>query len=88
MIFMFAMTTDSVGVIIPQVIAEFHLKLTTAGAFQYRPMIGIATAGLIPEFLADRFGRKPTIVLGLMLVAATAYLFPWTKDLRRFIKCT
>lgn len=80
MFFMFAMTTDSVGVIIPQVIAEFHLKLTTAGALQYGSMIGIATAGLLLGFLADRFGRKPTIVLGLMLFAATAYLFPWTSS--------
>ncbi len=80
MFFMFAMTTDSVGVIIPQVITEFHLKLTTAGALQYGSMIGIATAGLLLGFLADRFGRKPTIVLGLLLFASTAYLFPWTSS--------
>ena len=46
MFFMFAMTTDSVGVIIPQVIAEFGLNLTAAGALHYGSMSAIALAGL------------------------------------------
>jgi len=33
MFMMFAMTTDSVGVIIPEVIKTFHLRMTAAGAF-------------------------------------------------------
>ncbi|HZY09314.1 MAG TPA: hypothetical protein VFE69_16260, partial [Ilumatobacteraceae bacterium] len=39
---MFAMTTDSVGVIIPEVIRTFHLSLTAGGSFQYATMGGIA----------------------------------------------
>jgi fucose permease len=42
MFMMFAMTTDSVGVIIPEVIKEFHLSMTVAGAFHYATMAGIA----------------------------------------------
>ena len=76
MFFMFAMTTDSVGLIIPQVIAEFHLRMTTAGALQYGSMLGIAGAGLGLGFLADRLGRRRAILLGLLLFAATAFLFP------------
>lgn len=76
MFFMFAMTTDSVGLIIPQVIAEFRLDMTTAGALQYGSMLGIALAGLGLGFLADRMGRKRTILLGLAVFAATAFLFP------------
>jgi len=76
MFFMFAMTTDSVGLIIPQVIAEFHLDMTTAGLLQYGSMAGIAAAGIGLGFLADRIGRKPTILIGLALFAATAFVFP------------
>jgi fucose permease len=75
MFMMFAMTTDSVGVIIPEIIKQFHLSLTAASAFQYATMGGIAIAGFCLGFMADRFGRKATIILGLTLFAADAYLF-------------
>ena len=75
MFMMFAMTTDSVGVIIPEIIKQFRLSLTAASAFQYATMGGIAIAGFCLGFMADRFGRKTTIVVGLSLFAADAYLF-------------
>ena len=78
MFFMFAMTTDSVGLIIPQVIAEFGLSLTKAGALHYGSMAGIAGAGLLLGFLADRLGRKRAILAGLGLFSATAYCVPLT----------
>src|SRR3989441_7496050 len=62
MFMMFAMTTDSVGLIIPEIIKTFRLSLTAAGTFQYATMAGIALAGLFLGQLADRFGRRPTIV--------------------------
>jgi fucose permease len=75
MFMMFAMTTDSVGKIIPKVIEEFKLSNTEAGAFHYVNMAAIALAGIFLGFLADRLGRKRTIVLGLVLFALFAYLF-------------
>ena len=75
MFMMFAMTTDSVGIIIPEIIKTFRLSLTAAGTFQYATMAGIALAGFLLGHLADRFGRKPTIVAGLTLFAASSYLF-------------
>jgi fucose permease len=72
---MFAMTTDSVGLIIPEVIRTFRLSLTAAGTFQYATMAGIAFAGLLLGQLADRMGRRQTIVAGLMLFAAACFLF-------------
>jgi fucose permease len=71
---MFAMTTDSVGIIIPEIIKTFQLSLTAAGTFQYATMTGIALAGLMLGQLADRFGRRPTIVIGLTLFAAACFL--------------
>ena len=80
MFFMFAMTTDSVGLIIPEVIKEFGLSMTTAGALQYGSMLGIATAGLGLGFLADRLGRRSAILLGLLLFAGTSFLFPLSSS--------
>ena len=65
MFMMFAMTTDSVGVIIPEVIKEFHLSMTLAGTFHYATMSGIAFAAIFLGYLADKLGRKKTIILGL-----------------------
>src|SRR6185436_14760569 len=72
---MFAMTTDSVGIIIPEIVKTFQLSLTAAGAFQYATMAGIAIAGFLLGHLADRYGRKRTIVIGLILFAAASFLF-------------
>jgi fucose permease len=74
MFMMFAMTTDSVGLIIPEVIRTFQLSLTAAGTFQYATMAGIAMAGLFLGQLADRLGRRRTIVIGLTLFAAASFL--------------
>jgi fucose permease len=75
MFMMFAMTTDSVGTIIPEIIKEFHLSMVAAGAFHYAPMTAIAFAAISLGYLADKLGRKRTIILGLVLFALNSYLF-------------
>ena len=75
MFFMFAMTSDAVGVIIPELIKTFNLTLTQASAFHYIPMIAIALSGLFLGFLADKFGRKQTIVVGLLIFSSASFLF-------------
>jgi len=72
---MFAMTTDSVGVIIPEVIRTFQLSLTAGGSFQYATMGGIALSALLLGHLADRWGRRATILVGLTLFASACFLF-------------
>jgi fucose permease len=72
---MFAMTTDSVGLIIPEIIKNFRLSLTAAGTFQYATMAGIALAGFLLGHLADKYGRKWTIIVGLTVFAVASYLF-------------
>src|SRR5262249_47441996 len=71
----FAMTSDAVGSVIPKLIAEFGLNMTAAGAFHYAPMTAIAVGALLLGFLADRVGRKRTIIVGLALYAASLLLF-------------
>lgn len=85
MFLMFAMTTDSVGVIIPHVIERFDLGMTAGGAFQYATMSGIAIAALGLGFLADRLGRKSTIILGLLLFGASSALFAVGDDFLFFV---
>jgi len=75
MFMMFAMTTDSVGVIIPEIIKQFHLSLTAAGSFQYATMAGIGLAGFFLGYLADKLGRKTTIIIGLVAFALDSFLF-------------
>jgi fucose permease len=75
MFMMFAMTTDSVGIIIPEVIKEFNLSMVAAGAFHYANMTAIAVAAILLGYLADKLGRKKTIILGLVLFALNSYLF-------------
>src|SRR3954466_14535665 len=75
MFFTFAMTTDAVGSVIPAIIAEFRLSMTAAGSFQYATMAGIAIGALLLGFLADRIGRKRTIILGLALCGASSVVF-------------
>ena len=75
MFMMFAMTTDAVGVIIPEVMKQFNLSMTAAGLMHYTPMIAIAFAGVLLGFLSDRFGRKFTIILGLAIFAVNSYLY-------------
>ncbi|HXC58872.1 MAG TPA: MFS transporter [Steroidobacteraceae bacterium] len=74
MFFTFAMTTDAVGSVIPRVIEEYRLSMTAASAFQYATMLGIATGALLLGFLADRFGRQRTIILGLSLYGISSLL--------------
>lgn len=75
MFLVFAMTTDAVGVILPELISTYNLSLTEASAFHYAPMIAIAFSGIALGFLADRWGRKPTILLGLALFSVASVLF-------------
>lgn len=82
---MFAMTTDSVGTVIPEVIREFDLGLTAGGSFQYATMSGIAISAIALGFLADRLGRKITILIGLVLFGLGSALFAAGHDFLFFV---
>ena len=72
MFFTFAMTTDAVGSVIPTLLEEFELSLKAASAFHYVPMAAIAAGALGLGYLADRIGRKATILFGLAIYAASS----------------
>jgi MFS transporter, FHS family, L-fucose permease len=75
MFFMFAMTTDAVGEIIKIAKLELNLTNTQASAFHWATMVAIAISGFFLGFLADRFGRKRTIILGLSIYGLASVTF-------------
>ncbi|NDV93236.1 MFS transporter [Alteromonas sp. 345S023] len=80
MFMMFAMTSDSVGEIIKEVKVSFSVTNAQASLMHSLPMLGIALSGLFLGFLADKLGRKPTIILGLALFGAACYSFMIAND--------
>src|SRR5687768_16608832 len=85
MFLMFAMTSDAVGSVIPKLIEEFGLSMKAAGAFHYVPMAAIAVGALGLGFLADRLGRKVTIVAGLICYGVSSLLFAFGDRFSFFI---
>jgi MFS transporter, DHA1 family, quinolone resistance protein len=85
MFLMFAMTSDAVGSVIPRVLEEYKLSLKAASAFHYAPMVAIAIGALSLGFLADRLGRKRTIVLGLALYGVSSLLFALGNAFLQFV---
>lgn len=80
MFMMFAMTSDSVGEIIKEVKVAFSVTNAQASLMHSLPMLGIALSGLFLGFLADKFGRKNTIILGLAVFGVACYSFMVAND--------
>lgn len=76
-----AMTTNVVGVLIPEVARAYGLNLTEAGGLQYATMAGIALAGLFLGGVADRRGRRTTVLAGLALFALASLLIAANRSL-------
>ncbi|MBL4596492.1 MAG: MFS transporter [Robiginitomaculum sp.] len=80
MFFMFAMTTDAVGEIIKIAKVDMGLTNLQASAFHLSTMFAIAGSGIFLGFLADRLGRKTTIIIGLSLYGVASAAFFLGKD--------
>lgn len=85
MFLMFAMTSDAVGSVIPKLIEEFRLSMKAASAFHYVPMAAIAGGAVMLGFLADRLGRKVTIIVGLLLYGFSSLLFAFGDSYGYFV---
>ena len=85
MFFTFAMTTDAIGSVIPEVIEQFVLSMTAASAFQYATMAGIAAGALLLGYLADKLGPRVTIIIGLSLYGVSSLVFAVSDQFLAFV---
>ena len=81
----FAQSKGVVYYMVPTLLDEFDLSLRAASAFHYVPMVAIALGALGLGFLADRVGRKVTIVLGLAIYGASSLLFAFGSQFGFFV---
>ena len=77
--------------LLPHYVHEFHLGKAGAGVLQAMYPAGALVAGIPGGIAATRFGVKPTVLIGLSLLALTTVAFGladsvWTLDLARFLQ--
>ncbi len=67
--FTFGMITNVLGVIIPEVIQQYHLSLFAAGFLAFGFYVAYGIFSIPTGLLMDRFGAKPLVLLGVVLMA-------------------
>src|SRR5215218_1785786 len=77
--------------LLPHYVGELDLGKAGAGVLQAMYPAGALVAGIPSGMAAARFGVKPTVLIGLSLLAATTVAFGladsvWTLDLARFLQ--
>jgi MFS family permease len=77
--------------LLPHYVHELHLGKAGAGALQAMYPAGALAAGIPSGMLAARVGVKPTVLVGLSLLAVTTVAFGfadsvWALDLARFLQ--
>ena len=85
MFFLFAMTSDAVGSLLPTLIVEFHLSMKSAAALHYAPMASIGAGALLAGSLAHRIGRKVALLAGLSIYGASSLLFAFGHSFSHFV---
>jgi fucose permease len=84
--FTFGMITNVLGVIIPEVIKQYHLSMFSAGFLAFCFFLAYGVASIPTGLLMDRFGAKPLMLVGsglmglgcLVVACAPSYLLMLT----------
>ena len=70
---------------VPQIAGAWGLKPTSFGLALSSALLGIGVgAGIVAPF-GDRFGRRPLIVLGLVVAAVATFATAWSTSLTDFV---
>jgi MFS family permease len=77
--------------LLPHYVEEFGLGKAGAGLLQAMYPLGALVAGIPSGMVAARFGVKPTVLIGLFLMAITTVAFGladsvWALDIARFLQ--
>lgn len=78
--FTFGMITNVLGVIIPEVIKEYHLSLFAAGFLAFGFFIAYGIFSIPTGLLMDRFGPKPLVVAGVTLMTVGCLVIAWAQN--------
>lgn len=76
----FGTSYTTIGALLPRVLSEFGWTFTLAGLVIAANSVGYFTSTLLCGVLVHRFGLKPVVVVGLVLQAASLFLFGTTPS--------
>jgi FHS family L-fucose permease-like MFS transporter len=78
--FTFGMITNVLGVIIPEVIKQYQLSLFAAGFLAFSFFVAYGICSIPAVLLMDRFGAKPLVLLGVVLMALGCFVVAWAQS--------
>ena len=83
--FTFGIVLNVVGVMIPVLIRQYHLSLFVGGLLAFALYIPFGVFSIPAGLAADRFGPKPVILFGVLLMAVGCAAIPWASGFRSII---
>jgi len=78
--FTFGMITNILGVIIPEVIKQYHLSLFEAGILAFSFFLAYGICSIPTGLLVDRFGAKPLVLLGVLFMGIGCLVVAWAQN--------
>ena len=78
--FTFGMITNCLGVVIPEVKAQYQLSYFAAGFLAFGFFIAYGIFSIPTGLLMDRFGAKPLVLLGVTLMALGCLVIAWASN--------
>lgn len=78
--FTFGMITNVLGVIIPEVIKQYHLSLFAAGFLAFSFFLAYGVCAIPTGLLMDRFGARPLLLLGVTLMGLGCLVVAWARS--------
>jgi FHS family L-fucose permease-like MFS transporter len=78
--FTFGMITNILGVIIPEVIKQYHLSLFAAGFLAFSFFLAYGVCAIPTGLLMDRFGARPLLLLGVTLMGLGCLVVAWARS--------
>jgi len=78
--FTFGMITNVLGVVIPEVIKEYHLSLFAAGILAFAFYLAYGLCSIPTGLMIDRFGSRPMVLVGVALMALGCLVVAWARS--------
>jgi FHS family L-fucose permease-like MFS transporter len=78
--FTFGMITNILGVIIPEVIKQYHLSLFAAGFLAFSFFLAYGVCAIPTGLLMDRFGARPLLLVGVTLMGLGCLVVAWARS--------